>query len=171
MLSRFVLLTLCLLFSASAVWAQGAQQSASSGQATPVDEQSDVMRDTLKRMQIKREEEEHKKLLSKGFQIKQETENLNKNAVKGWLPRASEKQLKDIEKAAKHIRSEFGGSQDNPLESPPETLAETLKMLTEKADQLNEGLAKTSRHIVSFAVVEEATEIIQLVKLLRSYLK
>lgn len=165
---RFLFLVLSLFFAASAAQAQSGQ-SASAGQVVPPDEQNETMRDTLKRMQIKREEEDHKKLLSKGFQIKQDAESLSKDPVNGRLPRSSEKRLKDIEKAAKQIRSEFGGSKDEPLESPPDNLADTLKQLSQVSERLNEGMAKTSRHIVSFTVVEEATEIIQLVRLLRNY--
>ncbi len=166
---RFLVLVAFLLLTASAVQAQSGQ-SASAGQVVPADEQSETMRDTLKRMQIKREEEEHKKLLSKGFRIKEDVESLFKSATNGRLPRSSEKQLKEIEKAAKQIRSEFGGSKDEPLESPPENLADTLKQLQEVSERLNDGMAKTSRHVVSFTVVEEATEIIQLVRILRNYL-
>jgi len=169
MLIRFLFFLLCMIFAAPAVWAQTAQ-TANSGQIVPADEQNETMRDTLKRMQIKREEEEHKKLLSKGIQIQEDSEFLVKHAINGRLPHSTEKRLKEIEKAAKHIGSEFGGSIDKPLESPPNNLADTLKRLTEVSERLNDGMAKTSRHIVSVTVVEETTEIIQLVKILRNYL-
>lgn len=145
-------------------------QSASVQQVPPPDEQNETMRDTLKRMQIKREEEEHKKLLSKGFQIKQDVESLLKDAANERLPRSSEKRLKDIEKSAKNIRSQFGGSEDAELESPPKNLDEALKQLTETTAQLNDRLAKTSRQVISIQVVESCTDIIQLVKTLRTYL-
>ena len=145
-------------------------QSASVQQVPPPDEQNETMRDTLKRMQIKREEEEHKKLLSKGFQIKQDVESLLKDAANERLPRSSEKRLKDIEKSAKNIRSQFGGSQDVELESPPKNLDEALRQLTETTAQLNDRLAKTSRQVISIQVVESCTDIIQLVKTLRAYL-
>lgn len=145
-------------------------QSASVQQVPPPDEQNETMRDTLKRMQIKREEEEHKKLLSKGFQIKQDVESLLKDAANERLPRSSEKRLKEIEKSAKNIRSQFGGSEDAELESPPKNLDEALKQLTETTAQLNDRLAKTSRQVISIQVVESCTDIIQLVKTLRTYL-
>ncbi len=76
-----------------------------------------------------------------------------------------------IEKSAKQIRSDFGGSKDEELESPPSTLEDALKQLNETGTQLNEQLAKTSRQVISIPVVERATDIIQLVRILRTFLK
>lgn len=165
MLMRFLFAIMCLLFAAPIAWAQ----SIATEQATP-DEQNETMRDTFKRMQIKREEDEHKKIIGKGSQIKEDIDALAKDAVNGRLPHIAEKRLKEIEKSAKQIRSESGGSQDDPLESPPDNLADALKRLDDVSTKLNDHLAKTSRRMISIAVVENATEIIQLVKILRSYL-
>jgi len=162
---RFLFAIVCLLLVAPAVWAQS-----TATEQTPPDEQNETMRDTFKRMQIKREEDEHKKIVGKGSQIKEDIQALAKDAVNGRLPRAAEKRLKEIEKSAKQIRSESGGSQDDPLESPPNNLDDALKRLDEVSTKLNDHLAKTSRRMISIAVVEDATEIIQLVKILRGYL-
>jgi hypothetical protein len=165
-MTRTLFFFLCLLCIAPAVGAQGA----SSG-VPPEEEQNETMRDTLKRMQIKREENEHKKLLEKGEQIRLEAENLAKAAVDGRLPRAVEKKLRDIEKSARQIRSDFGGSgDDNALESPPNNLDDALKQLNDSSEQLNKHLSKTSRRVVSITVIEVANEIAQLVKILRGYL-
>jgi hypothetical protein len=161
----FLLISYLLL---SAPIASG--QAAASGQVVP-EEQNETMLDTLKRMQIKREEDEHKKILGKGEQIEEEA-NLLLRDLNGrtQLPRATEKRLKNIEKFARQIRSDAGGSEDEPLDSIPSNLAETLKQLCEVSERLNANLAKTSRRVISLAVVDDATEIIQLTKLLRKYL-
>ncbi|HQR34889.1 MAG TPA: hypothetical protein PLK30_19285 [Blastocatellia bacterium] len=156
-----------LLLIAPAVWGQ----TAGAGQVNPPEEQNETMLDTLRRMKIKREEEEHKKLLSKGFQIKQDVQAIAKEAVNGRLPQSADKRLKDIEKSAKQIRTEFGGSKDEELESPPKNLDEALKQLSETSTQLNDRLAKTSRQVISISVVESATDIVQLVKILRTFMK
>lgn len=166
MFKRFLFIIGCLVLTAIAAQAQ----SASSQQSTPPEEQNETMRDTLKRMQIKREEEEHKKLLSKGFQIRKDVRSLADDSANERLPRSAEKRLKEIEKFARNIRSEFGGSQDAELESPPKNLDEALKQLSEASTELNNQLAKTSRQVISIRVVENCTDIIQLVKLLRAYL-
>lgn len=168
MFQRCLFILGCLILSAMAALAAKAQTA--SQQIPPPDEQNETMRDTLRRMQIRREEDEHKKLLSKGFQIKKDADSLADEAVNDRLPRASEKRLKEIEKAARQIRSDFGGSQDDELESPPKTLADALKRLKETGTQLNDRLAKTSRQVISIPVVESCTDIIQLVRVLRTYL-
>lgn len=163
---RILFSIFCLFFIAPAVWAQ----SASTG-TPPAEEQNETMRDTLKRMQIKREESEHKKLLDKGEQIKLNAENLAKEAVNGHLPRAGEKKLREIEKAARQIRSEFGGmGDDNPLDPIPNNLDDAFKQLGDASERLNKHLSKTSRRVISITVVEVANEITQLVKILRGYL-
>jgi len=130
------------------------------------------MLDTLKRMQIKREEDEHKKILEKGEQIKLDAETLAKEAGAGRLSREDEKKLREIEKAARQIRSEFGGAgDDNPLDPKPATLDDALKQLGDASERLNKHLSKTSRRVISVSVVEVANEITQLVKVLRGYLR
>ncbi len=166
MLSRILFFIICLLFIAPAAWAQ----STSSGQP-PVEEQNETMLDTLKRMQIKREEDEHKKLLEKGAQIKLDAEGLAKEAVSNRLPRSVEKKLREIEKSARQIRTEFGGAgDDDALDSPPNNLADALKQLHDTSERLNKHLGKTSRRVISVTVVEIANEVAQLVKILRGYL-
>jgi len=167
MFLKSLLLACSLLFIAPAVRGQ----TAGTGQVNPPEEQNETMLDTLRRMKIKREEEEHKKVLSKGFQIKQDVEALSKDAANGRLPHSADKRLKDIEKSAKQIRTEFGGSKDEELEEPPKTLDDALKRLNEAGTQLNERLAKTSRQVISVSVVESATDIVQLVKILRTFMK
>jgi hypothetical protein len=163
---RLLFAILCLIFIAPTAWAQ-----ATATEQAPPDEQNETMRDTFKRMQIKREEEEHKKIVDKGAQIREDVEALAKNASDGHLARAqAEKRLKEIEKSARQIRSDSGGGQDDPRESPPDNLADALKRLDDVSAKLNDNLAKTSRRVVSVAVVEDTTEIIQLVKILRNYL-
>jgi hypothetical protein len=137
---------------------------------TTAEEQNETFRDTLVRMRIKREEEEHKKIVAKAEQIKEHALALAKEPVGKQLARDADKKLKEIEKNARNIRSESGGGEDVPLETPPHNLPDALKQLSEASERLNEKLSKTSRHVVSLTVVAEATEIIQLVKLLRGYL-
>jgi hypothetical protein len=164
---RIPLFILLLLSIAPAAW----PQTAGAGDPTAED-QNETMIDTLKRMQIKREESEHQKILDKGAQIKVDAEDLTKEAANGRIPRAGEKKLREIEKAARQIRSEFGGAgEDDPLDPKPSSLEEALKRLDDASERLNTNLSKTSRRVISVTVVEVANEIAQLVKVLRVYLK
>ena len=168
MIYRYLLFISCLLFVTPAAWAQRANTGPPQSE-----EQNETMLDTLKRMQIKREEDEHKKLLEKGAQVKEDAEALSKEFSKSGgnrLPRSAEKKLREIEKSARHIRSEWGGSENAPLDPLPANLVDALKQLSEASERLNTDLDKTSRRVVSVSVVGDATEIIQLVKLLRGYL-
>jgi hypothetical protein len=161
---RILFSIIFLLFVASAAGAQGASDP-------PAEEQNESMLDTLKRMQIKREEAEHKKILDKGAQIERDAESLAKEAMNGHLPREGEKKLREIEKAARQIRSEFGGGGDNaPLDPMPASLDDALKRLDDASERLNKHLSKTSRRVISVSVVEVANEVTQLVKVLRGYL-
>jgi hypothetical protein len=166
MVLRSTILIFCLVFLATLA----VGQSSAADQPQP-EEQNETMLDTLKRMQIKREEDEHKKILDKGAQIKEEADVLAKESDgKYRLPRTVEKKLKNIEKFARQIRSDSGGSEDEPLASPPANLTEAVKRLCDVSERLNTNLAKTSRRVISLAVVADATEIIQLTKFLRTYL-
>jgi hypothetical protein len=158
------LIWLTLLISANA-FAQTADVP------TPAAEQNETFRDTLVKMRIKREEEEHKKNVTKAEQIKTFAAELLKAASANSLPRLTDKKLKDIEKNARNIRSDSGGYEDMPLEDPPDNLNATLKRLDESSEKLFKLMEKTSRHIVSVAVCAQTTEILQLTKLLRTYLR
>lgn len=161
----FVFLTVFLAICVSTNYAQTADV-----QARAEDEQNETFRDTLVRMRIKREEEEHKKTVAKAEQIKTNAEELLKSAEQKSLPRTAEKLLKEIEKNARNVRSDLGGGGDAVLEDTPENLAAALKRLDETGDRLKKLVEKTSRHVVSYTACAEATEIIQLAKLLRTYL-
>ncbi|HEY8461568.1 MAG TPA: hypothetical protein VIM99_14360 [Blastocatellia bacterium] len=169
---RFLFSIMCLLLIAPALgFAAGAQGAAANPNAGAAEEQNQTMLDTLKRMQIKREEDEHKKILEKGAQIERDVESLAKEAVNGRLPRTGEKKLREIEKAARKIRSEFGGGGDDaPLDPMPASLDDALKRLDDASERLNKQLSKTSRRVISVGVVETANEVTQLVKILRGYL-
>ena len=167
MVLRSTILISCFIFLLAPL---AVGQVSAADQSLP-EEQNETMLDTLKRMQIKREEDEHKKLLDKGVQIKEEADVLSKESNGQYrLPRAAEKKLKNIEKFARQIRSDTGASDDEPLDTVPSNLPDALKQLCEVSERLNTDLAKTSRRVISLAVVDDTTEIIQLAKLLRTYL-
>jgi hypothetical protein len=135
------------------------------------EEQNETFRDTLKKMQIKREEEEHKKLLRKAEQIKTDAGALQKEVSGEKLRRDADKLLREIEKNARHLRSESGGgNNDHQLESVPDSLESAVSQLVESGEKLQTAMSKTSRHVVSAAVITHATDVLLLVKILRGYL-
>lgn len=137
----------------------------------PPEEQSEAFRDTMVRMQIQREETEHKKRIEKAIKIRDLAEDILKEAEGGKLPRSADQKLRDIEKSAKQIRSDSGGANDDsPLESPPQSLKQAAEQLDALSERFKANMEKTTRRIVSATVVAEASEIIQLVKIMRGYL-
>src|SRR5262245_47510938 len=126
MVLRSTILISCFIFLLAPL---AVGQVSAADQSLP-EEQNETMLDTLKRMQIKREEDEHKKLLDKGVQIKEEADVLSKESNGQYrLPRAAEKKLKNIEKFARQIRSDTGASDDEPLDTVPSNLPDALNQL------------------------------------------
>ena len=153
-------------------------------------EQSEAMRETLKRMQIQREEEDFARMVKRGRQIREKVEELVKSLagaprIEGptaslrvpseqpariRLPQQTEKLLREMEKLARQIRSESGGSSQEESLPIPATVSEAVDQLVEASTRLNEALAKTSRRVVSVKVIEAATKVIELTRHLRSHL-
>jgi hypothetical protein len=162
-------LTACLTLLLTLAGGARAQDAAS--QEERKDPPSEGFHDTLRRMQIKRAENEHKKRVADAQLAAELSAALAKEAEQSRLDRAAEKKLRDIEKAAKRIRSDAGGSDDDkPLENPPANLPDALRLMTEVSKRLSDVMSKTSRHVISAEAISEASELIRLVKLAREYL-
>jgi hypothetical protein len=79
------------------------------------------------------------------------------------------KKLERVEKLARKIRGAVGGSDDKvDLENPPEGIAQAVERLADLTDSLNEDVKKTSRLVVSGAVIERSNQLIELVRHLRA---
>ncbi|MBK6796625.1 MAG: hypothetical protein IPG76_07485 [Acidobacteria bacterium] len=151
----------------------GSLALAQSSSTEHAQDQNETMIDTIKRMQIKREENEHRKLIERAAEIKDNVEALLSESSESGLQRTNriyDKRLKDIEKYSRQIRSESGGAGDEELEEKPGSLDEALKRLKTASEKLNESIARTSRRVVSVAVINDANEVIQLVRIIRGYL-
>jgi flagellar biosynthesis chaperone FliJ len=135
---------------------------------------SEGFNDTLVRMKIKREEEAHKKLVKSSQQAADIAERL-KQHIQGKsrdrLDRGAEKKLKEIEKAAKQIRNNVGGSNDDDDFEVPKTLEEAVNRLNETSQLLSQQMEKTSRHMISAPIIVSASDMLRLVKILRGYIK
>ncbi|MFN0121029.1 MAG: hypothetical protein ACKV2V_11055 [Blastocatellia bacterium] len=140
------------------------------------EEQNETFLDTLQKMKIKREEEAHKKLLKTAVEVRDEAETLLKGlsgeGEAAALPKDADKRLKVIEKGARKIRTESGGGNgEKQITTPPATLGESVSQLSEVSRRLASGMEKTSRHVVSAGVISRASEIIELVQIIRGYMK
>lgn len=135
---------------------------------------SEGFNDTLVRMRIKREEEMHKKLIKSSQQAADIASRLDQHIQgekRDLLDRGAEKKLKEIEKAAKQIRGNIGGSNDDKDFVTPKTLEEGVTRLAETSKRLSEQMEKTSRHMISAPIIVSTSDMLRLIKLLREYIR
>lgn len=131
---------------------------------------SEGFADTLRRMQIRRAEDEHKKLVKSAQQAAEIASTLSPLSDGKKLDPKAEKKLKEIEKAAKQIRRNIGGANDDKDFESPKTLNEAIERLAETSKTLSQQMEKTSRHITSAAIIVSASDMLRLIKILREYL-
>ncbi len=144
------------------------------GQTDPEEKKeppSEGVQDTLNRMKIKREEVELKKLIKSSEQAYQISQTISPLIEKESLGKPAEKKLHEIEKAAKQIRNSIIGSTNKEEEfTPPKNLVEAVENLTESCKKMNEQMTKTSRFVVSAAIIVSSNDVLRLVKILRTYI-
>lgn len=81
------------------------------------------------------------------------------------------KRLERLEKLAKRIRNEAGGSDsesDAELKDICSTMMDTVKHLAEMAEELHKMVDKTPRNVISAAVIDQANRVIGVTQHLRS---
>ncbi len=123
----------------------------------------------LRRAEIRREEETHKEMVERaeeaaalGDQIRASYEKLNS------LSRDDLKKLERLEKLARKIRGAVGGSDDKePPKETPSKLGSAVSRVAEVAGLLKKSVQKTSRLVISAAIIEQTNELIDLVQHLR----
>jgi vacuolar-type H+-ATPase subunit I/STV1 len=162
--SRFFLLSLGILVFSTFAFAQ----------VEPDDKKeppSEGMQDTLNRMKIKRAEIELKKLIKSSEQALEISQTLSELIDKESLGKPAEKKLHEIDKAAKQIRNYIGSANKEEEFTPPKNLSEAVSMLTDSCKKMNEQMEKTSRHVVSAALVISSSDVLRLTKILRTYIR
>ena len=127
----------------------------------------------LRRAEIRHSEDVHKEMVERAdetFQISSEilasfkkSQTLDKNDLK---------KLERMEKLARKIRGGAGGSDDEaPLENPPAKLEVAITRLEELSQTLKKSVQKTSRLVISASVINNSNELIELIRLIRSFQK
>lgn len=80
------------------------------------------------------------------------------------------KKLERLEKLARKIRSEAGGSDgEATLENVPAEMETALTRLTEVTDKMRKGVEKTPRQVVSAGVIERANELLEIIRYIRTF--
>ena len=122
---------------------------------------------------VRHEEETHREVIERAEEIGEiSSEILKRFDAQKNLGRDDLKSLERIEKLARKIRGNAGGSDtEQTLESPPDKLDAAVGRLSELSGQLKEGVKKTSRMVVSAKVIQRSNELIQVVKIIKNFLR
>jgi len=80
------------------------------------------------------------------------------------------KKLGRIEKLAKTIRNDHGGGEDEQLlKEPPKDLSEAVTRLAQLSEHLKNKVEKTPKHVVSTSVINSANQLLEIIRLIRTY--
>ncbi len=124
----------------------------------------------IERAKIRHEEQSHKEMLERADEAALIGEQILSSFERNRALSGDDlKKLERMEKLARKIRGGAGGSDDDePLENPPQQLDKAVSRLAELADKLNKSVQKTSRLVISAAVIDSSNELIELIKHIRS---
>lgn len=124
------------------------------------------------RAAVRHEEETHREVIERAEEIGEiSTELLKRYDAQKNLGREDLKSLERIEKLARKIRGSAGGSDIEQIESPPDKLDAAVERLSKLSDQLKDGVKKTSRMVVSAKVIQRSNELIQVVKIIKNFVR
>lgn len=124
----------------------------------------------LRRAEIKHEEESHEEMVARSDEAAQIGEEIlssfNKNRS---LTSEDYKKLERLEKLARKIRGSAGGSDDEEaLQDPPGMIDAAVERLAKISGALKKSVAKTSRLVISAAVIQTSNEVIELIRHIRN---
>src|SRR2546427_8773121 len=122
------------------------------------------------RRAIKLAEKEYKENVNRARELAELGAQLEEAAKEGRsFGRDESKKLERVEKLARKIRTEAGGSdEDTLLNNPPGKLESALARLAEVSESLYKSVEKTPRQVISTAVIEKANVVLQLTRLVRN---
>ncbi len=126
-------------------------------------------------MRIKREiksaEKEHKQNLERAKEVSDLGQELVASFKKNnSLDREDIRKLEKIEKLARRIRSEAGGSEDEvSIEKRPGDLVEAMNCVARVSASLNEKVQETPRQVVSATIIDKASVLLELIRIVRSF--
>ncbi|HYE15232.1 MAG TPA: hypothetical protein VD968_12370 [Pyrinomonadaceae bacterium] len=123
----------------------------------------------ISRAEIRHAEESYKEMVERadeaealGAQIRSSFEKMQS------LSREDLKKLERMEKLARKIRGGAGGSDsEEGLKDPPSKLESAVSRLAELSGVLKRSVQKTSRLVISAAVIESSNEMIELIRHIR----
>jgi hypothetical protein len=122
---------------------------------------------------IKLAEKEHDDNLKRARELAQIGKELQETLKdKSIVDRDSLKKVERLEKLTKKIRSEAGGDdEDVTIEDKPSDLCGTVTKIAEASASLSKNVHETPRQVVSASVIGEANVLLELLKMVRSFVR
>ncbi len=124
----------------------------------------------IRRAEIKHAEDAHKEMVERADETAELAGQLRSLfQTSKALGRDELKKLERMEKLARKIRGNAGGDDDKlALKETPPHLGAAMERLTQVSEELKKGVSKTSRLVVSGAVIERSNELIELIRFIRT---
>lgn len=178
---RFMLMTFVLAAACSAAAGQVTRtpvdplRSISADKSSPDSHDNQTGNSMAEEMRIKREirsaEKDHKQNLERAREVSDLGQELAVSFKKNnSLDREDIKKLEKLEKLARRIRSEAGGSEDEvSIEKRPGDLVEAVNCVAKVSASLNEKVQETPRQVVSTTIIDKANVLLELIRILRSF--
>lgn len=125
----------------------------------------------LARQDIKAMEKDYQENVERAREAAQlSTEIRDSYAHNKAFGRTEQKKLERLEKLARKIRNEAGGSDgDVTIEDVPSQIEPALTRLAEVSDKVRKGVEKTPRQVVSASVIEQANELLEIIRYVRGF--
>jgi hypothetical protein len=122
---------------------------------------------------IKMAEKEHQENLDRAQEIAQIGKELQESLKnQSNIDRDYLKKIDRLEKLTKKVRGEAGGEDEEvEIANRPSDLASTVCKVAEGAQSLSKNVRKTPRQVVSASVIDDANVLLQLIKLLRTFVR
>lgn len=121
------------------------------------------------RQALKAEKKEYDENLARAREASQLASDLVKTyEAKKSFGSEDGKKFERLEKLAKKIRNEAGGSDSDPdVKDIPGVMEAAVKKLADLADDLRKLVEKTPRHVISAAVIDQANQLLGLLQRVR----
>ena len=124
---------------------------------------------TRTRMILKKEKKDYEEHVERAKEARDLAAELHKTyEIARGFNAADYKKLERLERLARRVRNEVGGSQtDADPKELPRTKDEAVPMLAEMAKELCDEVEKTPRRVVSASIINQANKLIALIQYLR----
>lgn len=143
------------------------------GRDTAHEPEQDPHQEMLEALEVKRAEGAHKQSIERARESAQLSAELCEAYTRQKaLSPVELKKLARLEKLTRQLRSGAGGDDDDEqLKNPPGSLQAALERIAELANEMCKRVEKTPRQIVSVSMITQSNELLELIRLARSFSK